>query len=709
LQQGIAMTKTYQIKINQGKASTALDIPQAGPKGQAVTVKATAGTRYQLIDPETQYAPENIRASRQGKDLKVSFEGSNTTDLVIEDYYKVSPEGYNGLIGEAETGRFYEYIPENASGMASVPLLADSGMPVGMALGGAEVAPAGAAVGILAAGLFSPVWLGAGALGVAAAAGGAAGTKDTTPPTGQTGALAAASDSGAKDNVTSVTKPTIEGVAEANSKVSVTLKDENGKLTGPYTATADASGKYSIAVTDALVDSSSDTKGTQYTPIITVTDASNNSSKVMGTPFIVDTTAPNLTLAIHADINNNGVISYIENGNSTVSKNLNVTASFDKTKANVGDEVHFQLSGGADQKVPLTQAMVDAGKAVFSFVGGIVDSTLLKVSAWFVDTAHNQSVTATDEAQVDLSVAVHVISIAGDDMINAVESSKPITVNGTATASGTVWLKVGTVVVGSATVATDGTWSTEVLTSAIKDGTSLNAELKLASGGAVLATDPSHTYSLDSSAKASTVDVTLTALENLAYKTSSAEIWVPLLKGATLTDSGAYSLSDASGNLYKPPSTNATDSSVEYSPLNTSHTSVNSSDLTVSQLLLKSDELHIDYASLAQKNINPAVKSVNLADGAANIMSIDSLDVLNHGVLNVLGAGLGQNPQFKVFGDASGDILKLSNLLGGKGVWTEAETVNLVGDAHTYTHYSAYALGLEVDLLVDKNITVSIV
>ena len=164
------MTKTYQIKINQGKDAKALDVPQAGSKGQPVTVNAVAGARYQLIDPETGYAPENIRVTRQGKDLKISFEGSNTSDLVIQDYYKVSQEGYNGLVGETESGKFYEYIPESASGMASVPMLADSGQLVGMALGGAEVAPAGAAVGVLAAGLFSPWLLGAGAVAAAAPA-----------------------------------------------------------------------------------------------------------------------------------------------------------------------------------------------------------------------------------------------------------------------------------------------------------------------------------------------------------------------------------------------------------------------------------------------------------------------------------------------------------------------------------------------------------
>jgi hypothetical protein len=565
---------------------------------------------------------------------------------------------------------------------------------------------------VLAAGLFSPWLLGAGAVGVAAAAGGGGGSgaaNDTTPPAGQTGALkaVAGSDSGKLgDNLTSVTKPTITGKAEAGSTVEVSFRDPANKLTGPYKTTADANGDYSFLVPNDLLDTSTDTKGTKYTPVIKATDAAGNSSTADGTPFVVDTKALDLTLTIDADTNNNGVISYSENGNSAVSKDLSVTAKFDKTKANVGDEVHFQLSGGADNKVTLTQAMVDAGQAVFSFVKGIVDTAVLKVSAWFVDTALNQSVTATDEALVSLAV-VHVSSIAGDDMINKVESLKAVPVNGTATAAGIVFLTVGTTEVGSATVAADGTWSAAVtMSDTIKNGGSLKAELKPISGGAVLASDPNHLYSFDELARATTdADGKLTAAENLAYKPSSTAIWTPLLSDRDLTDSGKYFLADASGNIYKSPGTGAADQVVEYSALNKSNTPVSSSELQISQLLASSDGLHIDYASLS----NPAVKSVSLADGKANIMSIDSLDVLNHGVWNVLEAGLGQNPQFKVFGDVSGDSLKLTNLLGGKGAWTEAETVTLVGDTHTYTHYSAYALGLEIDLLVDKNIAVTIV
>lgn len=719
------MKNTYQIKINQGKEAQTLDIPLAGPKGHAVTVKALAGARYQLIDTTSNFGPENIRVSRQGKDMKVSFEGSNTTDLVIEDYYKVSPEGYNGLIGEAESGKFYEYIPESASGLASVPMLGDTSPVVGMALGGMEVAPAGAAVGLLAAGLFSPWIAGAGALGVAAAAGGGSSstaavvTPDTTKPTGQTGALAAASDSGVKDNVTNVTKPTIEGVAEANAKVSVTLKDENGVVSGPYTTTADANGKYSVTITDTLVDASPYTKGTQFTPLIKVTDAASNFSEVLGTPFKVDTSVPNVSVNINNDTNNNGTISYLENTDPT---KLKIQSSVGSQYVNAGDKI-FASFGNEKKFHTIDQVDIDSASNsgiisyIFEFVANIIDAVKnVAVTSWFIDLMGNdgsaKNQIATDSANVDLKVAVSIKSIAGDDVINKVESANLVVpINGTATASGIVWLTVGSTVVGSVAVAADGTWSVEVtMSDTIKNGGSLKAELKPNSGGAVLASDLIHSYSFDERALATTdTDGKLTAAENLAYKPSSTGIWTPLLIAGYLTDSGKYFLADASGNIYKPPGTGATDQVVAYSALNKSNTPAISSDLTVSQLLASSDGLHIDYASLVKKNINPAVKSVNLADGKANIMSIDTLDVLNHGVWNVLEAGLGQNPQFKVFGDASGDILKLTNLLGGKGIWTQAETVTLIGDTHAYTNYSAYALGLDIDLLVDKNIDVKLV
>lgn len=435
------MTKTYQIKINQGKDSKALDVPQLGPKGQPVTVTAVAGGRYQLIDPETGFAPENIRATRQGNDLKLHFEGRNTSDLVIQDYYKVSPEGYNGLVGEAESGKFYEYIPESAVGMASVPMLVDSGQLVGMALGGAEVAPAGAAVGVLAAGLFSPWALGAGAVAAAAAgAGGGSkgGAADTTPPSGQTGALAAGSDSGAKDNITNVTKPIIVGKAESGAAVEVSFRDAAGKLTGPYKPTSlDANGNYTLQVPNDLVDASVDTKGTLYTPVIKVTDAASNSSTVDGTPFVVDTRAAAVTALIDADANNDGYINAAEKGSAT---STSITAVLDKTKMVAGDAITF--SDGINTKtVTLTDADISAGKVVSTgWLLPTAEGKVLNINATVKDLAGNVSPVVTDSAALDTVVpnggtAVGLsidLDVKNDGCINASDKGTATTTSLTA-------------------------------------------------------------------------------------------------------------------------------------------------------------------------------------------------------------------------------------------------------------------------------------
>lgn len=443
------MTKTYQIKINQGKDAKMVDIPQAGPKGEAVTVKAVQGARYQLVDPQTGFGPENIRASRQGKDLKVSFEGSQTTDLVVENYYAVTPEGYNGLIGEAESGRFYEYIPESAVGLASVPMLADSGQVVGMALGGAEVTPSGAAVGVLAAGLFSPWLLGAGALAAAAAGGGggsgSGAAKDTTPPSGQTGALSpvAGSDSSTLgDDRTNVTKPTITGKAEAGSTLEVSFVDLAGKVTGRYTPTLDPSGNYSLVVPDNLADNSTDTKGTQFTPVIKATDASGNSSTANGKSFVVDTKAADVVaVMIDVDTSNDGYISAAEKGMATVST---LTAKLDKDKVTDFDVVIFKLSDGTT----IDTVKVDTSKVINDFV--VVTSTKMvklpaerasvAVKAVLVDAAGNESPTpATDTAAVvqeSLKTALTINPITGDNFFSIKDQDAGSTVTLTGKVSG---------------------------------------------------------------------------------------------------------------------------------------------------------------------------------------------------------------------------------------------------------------------------------
>ncbi|MBP7920118.1 MAG: Ig-like domain repeat protein [Limnohabitans sp.] len=276
------MSKTYKIKLNQGQGEAKfLDIPQAGGAGNALTVKAVAGGKYQLVEVGTGYAPENIRAMRSGKNLLVFFEGRNTADLMIENYYDVTPEGFNGLIGEAESGRFYEYIPETAVGFSTVAMLAEGSAQVGMALGGSEVFASGAAVGTLvaAAGL-NPLLLAPLALLGAGGGGSKADSTDTTPPEIKLAQLLPEDDSGQKDNVTNDNTPRIEVQTEPAADVSVEVA---GKT---YKGKADDKGLAVIQIpdSDALKDGA-------YTPKVTSTDAAGNAAKFDGKPFTVDTKA----------------------------------------------------------------------------------------------------------------------------------------------------------------------------------------------------------------------------------------------------------------------------------------------------------------------------------------------------------------------------------------------------------------------------------
>lgn len=108
----------------------------------AIRIQAVDDIYYHLTDANTTFAPENIMAQRVGDDLHVAFEGENIAnpDLIIEDYYKLAPNGHkNLLIGMHENGSFYPYVPESAQTADAVHLLAEQ-VAAGQALGGESFA-----------------------------------------------------------------------------------------------------------------------------------------------------------------------------------------------------------------------------------------------------------------------------------------------------------------------------------------------------------------------------------------------------------------------------------------------------------------------------------------------------------------------------------------------------------------------------------------
>jgi hypothetical protein len=303
------MAKTIKVLVNTGNEETnkTFDVVQgSGKAGKPTTIKAVKGARYHLEDPAAKnVGPENIRSKRSGKNLHIMLDGSSEADLVIEGYYDdaMLTENNRGLYGRAEDGQLYEYIPEDPN-PAGLPInLADGGKPVSQVLGGGQVAEEFELSGLVVAATgFNGLLAGAAAAGAAAAAGGGGGGSATPTPTptptpvpsGQTGALADQSDTGTKgDNITSETKPYISGKATAGATVEITIKDASGNTVGVYTTTADASGNYTLQVSNGgngLGDG-------VYTPVIKVTNA-GGSSTVTGTTFTIDHTPPTTTSTI---------------------------------------------------------------------------------------------------------------------------------------------------------------------------------------------------------------------------------------------------------------------------------------------------------------------------------------------------------------------------------------------------------------------------
>jgi hypothetical protein len=256
------MKNSYKVivKANQGEEKPIThDVPAPGSLWGALKIKATPGTRYQLVDNATGQGPDNIRVKRAGNDLRISFEGRDEADVVISNYYEQTQPGFGAVIGETDPDVYYAYMPESGETAALMGNLPDGASQFGMALGGDQVVASGAAVGALvAAAGFNPLLAAPVALLGAAGGGGGGGaapattTKaaaDTTPPKVTAAKLAPEDDTGvsASDGLTSDNTPRLLIDADADAtEVTVTL---NGKT---YTSTTkNAQGQFVVQVPDA--------------------------------------------------------------------------------------------------------------------------------------------------------------------------------------------------------------------------------------------------------------------------------------------------------------------------------------------------------------------------------------------------------------------------------------------------------------------------
>ena len=219
------MSKNISVKINNG--NTTIETVKLNTSAKKVIIKAQPHVNYELVDETTQYAPEMIDTKRVGNDLYIAFEGTDInkeSDLVLEGYYE--HDNTELVLGMAEDGQYYAYVPQSGVESDAVTLLADQ-VFAPQALGGNSVtAPFWA---------FNPNWLwvaaGVAAVGgiIAAASGShGGGSSNNTADKPSDNSDANNNSNSAKDT----TAPSAPQVTPSTTDGSVTVKVPNDAQVG---------------------------------------------------------------------------------------------------------------------------------------------------------------------------------------------------------------------------------------------------------------------------------------------------------------------------------------------------------------------------------------------------------------------------------------------------------------------------------------------
>ncbi|WP_168198814.1 Ig-like domain-containing protein [Jejubacter calystegiae] len=246
-------------------------------KNAALVIKVPQHGHFniELIDEQTGHAPQVIMTKRVGDNLVLVFEGDdeNGSDVILEDYYQ--NEDIH-LIGEAENGQYYEFIPTTGDVADYPPALAD-GSSSEQVLGGE-----GSSLADPAADNQHFAWLpwiifGGGALGMAGAAiaSNSHGHGHSDEAREITIAIHPASDAD-KDG-----RPEFSGSSSSpNATVEITLPDGSR-----VTTTTDENGNWAIESPNSQPNG---------TIIVTVTDSEGNSGSASGNYH--DNTAPEVPI-----------------------------------------------------------------------------------------------------------------------------------------------------------------------------------------------------------------------------------------------------------------------------------------------------------------------------------------------------------------------------------------------------------------------------
>ncbi len=351
--------------------------------GKSITVSAKEGQSYEFINGATKRAPDEIKTTREGNNLKVEIkDGDATSTTIIEDYYT---NGEGDLVGLAEDGHYYSFVPQEMGADYMATDLAD-GVSSFQSLGSEGDS-------------MSPWWLGLPLLALGAAGGGGgSGSANTLPdapnllmvednynsPGGASywgvkgdagswekdsdgkwvvheGNVNVTKDSNGNDIIiTNDNTPTLSGTGEPGTTVRVydgdiDPADPTANLVGEAIVADDGTWRVTTEELQAYSLSSGNAQQVEHTLNVTLIDAAGNESNPTEINLILDTLMTYDIRNVTVSDGNNTILTqtsgdnfYLTQSSFTISdKNMAYYSSDNSTPEDMsysdGDEIYITL------------------------------------------------------------------------------------------------------------------------------------------------------------------------------------------------------------------------------------------------------------------------------------------------------------------------------------------------------------------------------
>ena len=480
------MAKTYKILVNDGKGTDIKPVSVvqgAGANGDPVRMTAKRGWRFELQDDlkGKGLGPDQVRLKRIGKNLGLMFDGSTNPDVVIEDYYaenedKDKDNGMPMIVGQAENGGIYEYVPQDPAASSMASELKEGNTPVILALGGGPLAGdfvlAGLPLIAAAGGGIGGLLAGGAALVAAAAAGGGGGGGGGTPAVvPATVAPTVAIDTDVNNDgyvnktevggkTTYAAKTALPSTAVAGDTITVT----DGTTTKTHVLTAtDITNKFVTDMFTLPTEGSTINVSAKMTSAATGVSSANatDTAKLDTSAFVdpitpepftpTDPTKSGLRVTINSDVNNDGILTSSDLATTDVVK-ATIALTKDAAEGDVLTVVITNNGTPTTRTITLTDVDIAAKQVVLTGLAAPTNGNRITVEATIRDVAQNTSPsTASDTAVVNTAIpGVTILNDENNDgFINKVESDKATLVS--------VKVEVpGNAVEGNTIVVTDG-------------------------------------------------------------------------------------------------------------------------------------------------------------------------------------------------------------------------------------------------------------